>query len=199
MPSGPDYRHLFDTRAFVKRLEQNGFLSKERLREGDLTGQNIQQKNEVRDRDDQVMKWIAESREGENSKRGSAKNGKGKAKADGEELTAAASGEFGLNEGRQLSVQPLHRAHDPAEALMELTRSFIQLKGSETLSLLLQRVQVENQRYLFTAALSELSTELQVRARSDAAALRSITTLLQREVDNLSQKLKEDVENMKHE
>jgi len=53
--------------------------------------------------------------------------------------------------------------------------------------------------YLFSAALSELRTELQVKARNDAAALRSLTTLLQREVDSLNQKMREDINTLKHE
>ncbi|PWN21602.1 hypothetical protein BCV69DRAFT_235936, partial [Microstroma glucosiphilum] len=85
-----------------------------------------------------------------------------------------------------------------AEAIMQLTTASIQGKAAQSLDVLLNRVQVENQRYLFTAALSELRTELQVRARNDAAALRSITTLLQREVDSLSQRMREDIERMKH-
>jgi hypothetical protein len=44
-----------------------------------------------------------------------------------------------------------------------------------------------------------LRTELQVRARHDAAALRSITTLLQREVDGLGQRMGEELGGLKHE
>lgn len=58
---------------------------------------------------------------------------------------------------------------------------------------------LEQEAYLFSAALSELRTELQVRARSDAAALRSITTLLQREVDGLGQRMNEEINTLKHE
>ncbi len=53
--------------------------------------------------------------------------------------------------------------------------------------------------YLFAAALSELRTELSVRARNDGLALRSTSSLIRREVDALSQKLKEDIGTLKHE
>lgn len=53
--------------------------------------------------------------------------------------------------------------------------------------------------YLFKAALSELRTELSVKARNDGIQLRSTASLIRREVDSLSQKLKEDIGTLKHE
>lgn len=90
-----------------------------------------------------------------------------------------------------------HR-HDPAEAIMEATRHLLVTRGQHLVGSQMNKTEAENQAYLFTAALAELRTELQVRARNDAVALRSMVTLLQREVDGLSQRLREDVAGMKH-
>lgn len=177
-PPSPALDHLFDTRLFVKRLEEAGFLNAERLQEAttELRGND----REVQERQREVLRWITDAQSRDAT----------------EEETD--SGPSSSAPGTELSTQPLHRPHDPAEAIMQLTTASIQGKAAQSLEVLLNRVQVENQRYLFTAALSELRTELQVRARNDAAALRSITTLLQREVDSLSQRMREDIERMKH-
>lgn len=53
--------------------------------------------------------------------------------------------------------------------------------------------------YLFSAALSELRTEVQVQARNDAIAQQSANALLQREVDSLSQRMREDMQGLKNE
>ena len=52
---------------------------------------------------------------------------------------------------------------------------------------------------MFRAALSELRTELSVRARNDGTALRTMSGAIRREVDQLDQKVKEDVQTLKHE
>lgn len=90
------------------------------------------------------------------------------------------------------------KRHDPAEAIMEALRHLLITRGERVLDHHMSKTEVDNQAYLFTAALSELRTELQVRARNDAAALRSMMTLLQREVDGLNQKMREDTGAMKH-
>lgn len=182
-PTGPALDHLFDTRAFVRRLEDAGFLNAERVAEAAAAAQGGEGQGETMERRREVLDWLARAQGGETS-------------------TASTppppppSQDVGST--FELTPQPPHRPHDPAEAILDLTSSFLHRSSRHTLSLLLDRVAVENQRYLFTAALSELRTELQVRARNDAAALRSITTLLQREVDGLSQRMKEDMETMKH-
>ncbi len=99
--------------------------------------------------------------------------------------------------GQELQLQ-IARRHDPAEAIMEGIRHLITTRGRQLAHACLNKSDVENQAYLFKAALSEIRTEVQVRGRNDAAGLRSITTLLQREVDALEQKMKEDVERLKH-
>uniref|UniRef100_V5EXH4 Protoheme IX farnesyltransferase, mitochondrial n=1 Tax=Kalmanozyma brasiliensis (strain GHG001) TaxID=1365824 RepID=V5EXH4_KALBG len=108
--------------------------------------------------------------------------------------------------GKQAQTEPaaqelqlqIARRHDPAEAIMEGVRHLITTRGRQLAHACLNKSDVENQAYLFKAALSEIRTEVQVRGRNDAAGLRSITTLLQREVDALEQKMKEDVERLKH-
>lgn len=204
-PPGPSLEHLFDTRAFVRRLEQAGFLNAEqRLKEKEqedarARGSSGDGDSETAQRRAEVMKWLSDAQSEKAGKKRKTTNGKAKADAttppasvkDSEVTEADVS-------ASALSTQPLHHAHDPAEAIMELTAAMLRAQSFQSLMRLLDRVAVENQRYLFTAALSELRTELQVRARADAAALRSITTLLHQEVDGLSQQMKEDIEQMKH-
>ncbi|MCO5585209.1 hypothetical protein L7F22_039141 [Adiantum nelumboides] len=91
-----------------------------------------------------------------------------------------------------------NKRHDPAEAIMESLHQSLVTRGQEVVDSHMNKTEGENQAYLFTAALAELRTELQVRARNDAAALRSMVTLLQREVDSLNQRMREDVASMKH-
>lgn len=91
-----------------------------------------------------------------------------------------------------------NKRHDPAEAIMESLHRSLVTRGQEVVDSHMNKTEGENQAYLFTAALAELRTELQVRARNDAAALRSMVTLLQREVDSLNQRMREDVASMKH-
>jgi len=58
---------------------------------------------------------------------------------------------------------------------------------------------LDNQAYLFRAALSELRTELTMNTNNHSAAIRAATAALRREVDLLDVKMKEDVGNLKHE
>lgn len=88
--------------------------------------------------------------------------------------------------------------HDPAEALMELTRALLQQRSEELTQQHINRSDLDNQLYLFSSALAELRTEVRVRARNDGAALRSLSSLLQREIDGLTQKLQADIEQLKH-
>lgn len=57
----------------------------------------------------------------------------------------------------------------------------------------------EQAAYLFRAALSELRTELSVKARNDGTNLRTMAGAIRREVDTLEQKMKEDIQTLKHE
>ncbi|MBW0466782.1 hypothetical protein O181_006497 [Austropuccinia psidii MF-1] len=57
----------------------------------------------------------------------------------------------------------------------------------------------EGQAYLYNAALGELRTEVRVKARNDGIVLKSASNGVQREIDNLKQKLKEDIGTLKNE
>ncbi|KZT62352.1 hypothetical protein CALCODRAFT_409679, partial [Calocera cornea HHB12733] len=63
----------------------------------------------------------------------------------------------------------------------------------------ISRGDLENQAYLFRAALSELRSEAASRSRADSASIRTTLVALRREVDTLAQKLKEDMDTLKHE
>lgn len=58
---------------------------------------------------------------------------------------------------------------------------------------------LENESYLFKAALSELRTEVQVMRRNDMQTLQTDLSLITREVDSLEQRLSEGVADMKNE
>jgi hypothetical protein len=58
---------------------------------------------------------------------------------------------------------------------------------------------LENESYLFKAALTELRTEIQVMRRNDTQILQSEASQITREVDALAQRLREDIGNMKSE
>jgi len=58
---------------------------------------------------------------------------------------------------------------------------------------------LDNQAYLFRAALSELRAEVTMRTRNESAAIRTATTALRRDVDRLDVKMKEDIATLKHE
>ncbi|WFC97486.1 heme o synthase [Malassezia yamatoensis] len=104
-----------------------------------------------------------------------------------------------LSPGERTTVSSeISRRHDPAEAVMDLTRKMLQERGEQLVLQHIDRSYLDNRLYLFSSALSELRTEVRVRARNDAAALRSLTSLLQREVDGLSQKMQAEVERLKH-
>lgn len=58
---------------------------------------------------------------------------------------------------------------------------------------------LDNQAYLFRAALSELRSEMTLTTKNDSAAVTAATTALRRDLDRLDQKVKEDVATLKHE
>jgi hypothetical protein len=72
-------------------------------------------------------------------------------------------------------------------------------RSARTRERMLAKEELENQAYLFKAALNELRTELSVRARNDGTALRTAAGAIRREVEGLEVKIKEDVQTMKHE
>jgi len=58
---------------------------------------------------------------------------------------------------------------------------------------------LDNQAYLFRAALSELRTESTMRTRNESAKLQTSMAALRREVDALDGQMKEDIQTLKHE
>lgn len=58
---------------------------------------------------------------------------------------------------------------------------------------------LDNQAYLFRAALSELRSEMTLKTKNESAAVQAATTALRRDVDRLDVKMKEDIATLKHE
>lgn len=86
-----------------------------------------------------------------------------------------------------------------SEAFMRATKQMLISEQERSLSNLVGKQDLENQAYLFKAALDELQTEVQVQCRNDGIALRSANGQLQREIDAFSQKLREDIHDIKNE
>lgn len=82
---------------------------------------------------------------------------------------------------------------------MESVRKLIVRRGEKARESMVGKEDMENAAYLFKAALGELRTELSVRTRNDGTALKAMSSAIRREVDQLEQKLKEDVQTLKHE
>lgn len=82
---------------------------------------------------------------------------------------------------------------------MRTAKALLVMAEEEASRDLVAKADVENEAYLFSAALSELRTEVQMTARTDGIALRSLASQLQREVDSLSQKMREDMANLRNE
>ncbi|GAA5935344.1 hypothetical protein JCM3775_006248 [Rhodotorula graminis] len=83
-----------------------------------------------------------------------------------------------------------------ATDLMKATRDLLLQQEEKAQGEVLSRQELENEAYLFTAALNELKTGSQVRSRNDSITLRSLTASLQRETDGLEQKMKEDMQRL---
>ncbi|KAK4699444.1 hypothetical protein P7C70_g6818, partial [Phenoliferia sp. Uapishka_3] len=84
-----------------------------------------------------------------------------------------------------------------AQVLMEATRDLIKEEERRVGNEAWRKGDLENEAYLFTAALSELKTSSQVKSRNDSTILRSMTAVLQRETDAVEQRLKEDVHRLR--
>ncbi|CAO3621568.1 unnamed protein product [Mucor fragilis] len=70
---------------------------------------------------------------------------------------------------------------------------------SELYQKLLLKSDLDNESYLFQAAVSELRTEIQVMRQKDTQQLKSETFLITREVEALAQRMNEDIDSMKNE
>ncbi|CAE6523778.1 unnamed protein product [Rhizoctonia solani] len=85
-----------------------------------------------------------------------------------------------------------------ARTLMRATRALLVVRFGRVKQEIFGVRDLDNQAYLFRAALSELRTELTMRTRSEFAALRTASNALRREVDALNGKMKEDIGTLKH-
>ncbi|GAA6008166.1 hypothetical protein JCM11491_001907 [Sporobolomyces phaffii] len=95
---------------------------------------------------------------------------------------------------RELERQDVPRG--TAEALSGLTKKLILREEERVRDELLSKQDLENEAYLFSAALNELKTGSQVKSRNDSITLKSLTASLQRESDGVEQKMKEDMQRL---
>ncbi|KLO16342.1 hypothetical protein SCHPADRAFT_848257 [Schizopora paradoxa] len=86
-----------------------------------------------------------------------------------------------------------------ARSLMRATRALLVDRVGRVRRDALTIKDLENEAYLFRAALSESKTEVSLRQRNDSAAIRASLAALRREVDALDNKMKTDIATMKHE
>ncbi|KAF9356210.1 Succinate--CoA ligase [GDP-forming] subunit beta, mitochondrial [Mortierella sp. AD094] len=85
-----------------------------------------------------------------------------------------------------------------AEGVMRTMKALIGQHTSRIRKNMLTKGDLENESYLFKAALTELRTELQILRKNDAAALAIRSEIISREIDSLNQKLREDIANVKN-
>ncbi|KAF8913837.1 hypothetical protein CPB84DRAFT_1757678, partial [Gymnopilus junonius] len=90
-------------------------------------------------------------------------------------------------------------AEQTARSLMRATRALLVDRIGRVRREGLTVKDLDNQAYLFRAALSELRAEMTMATKNDSAAIRAATAALRREVDRLDVKMKEDIGNLKHE
>ncbi|KAI8375712.1 hypothetical protein EDC96DRAFT_496275 [Choanephora cucurbitarum] len=86
-----------------------------------------------------------------------------------------------------------------AEVIMKGIKFRLRECTSSVRQQLLMSSDLENESYLFKAALSELRTEVQVMRKNDMQTLQTDLSVLTREVDGLEQQLNEGVADMKNE
>ncbi|KAG2180045.1 hypothetical protein INT43_003832 [Umbelopsis isabellina] len=86
-----------------------------------------------------------------------------------------------------------------AEVIMKGIKFKLRQSTASLRQTMLTTSDLENETYLFKAALTELRTEVQVLRRNDTQTLQSEASLITREVDALAQRLSEDIGNMKSE
>ncbi|KAJ7368231.1 hypothetical protein DFH08DRAFT_669889, partial [Mycena albidolilacea] len=86
-----------------------------------------------------------------------------------------------------------------ARSLMRATRALLVDRVGRVRREGLTVKDLDNQAYLFRAALQELRAEITMSTNNDSAAMRTATSALRREVDRLDIKMKEDLATLKHE
>ncbi|EKM80349.1 hypothetical protein AGABI1DRAFT_39307 [Agaricus bisporus var. burnettii JB137-S8] len=86
-----------------------------------------------------------------------------------------------------------------AQSLMRATRALLVNRIGKVRTEALSVKDLDNQAYLFRAALSELRAELSMNIKNESAAVSSATATLRQDVERLDVKMKEDIDNLKHE
>ncbi|KAJ7276328.1 hypothetical protein B0H12DRAFT_1005157 [Mycena haematopus] len=86
-----------------------------------------------------------------------------------------------------------------ARSLMRATRALLVDRIGRVRREGLTVKDLDNQAYLFRAALQEMRAEITMSTNNDSAAMRTATSALRREVDRLDIKMKEDLAILKHE
>ncbi|EJD01329.1 uncharacterized protein FOMMEDRAFT_111066 [Fomitiporia mediterranea MF3/22] len=86
-----------------------------------------------------------------------------------------------------------------ANSLMRATRALLVDRIGRVKREALSVKNLENQAYLFRAALSEARNEISLRQRNDSATIRTSLAALRREIDSLDGRMKSDIANLKHE
>ncbi|KAE9410411.1 hypothetical protein BT96DRAFT_789791, partial [Gymnopus androsaceus JB14] len=86
-----------------------------------------------------------------------------------------------------------------ARSLMRATRALLVDRIGRVRREGLTYKDLDNQAYLFRAALSELRSEMTLKTKNESAAVQAATTALRRDVDRLDVKMKEDIATLKHE
>ncbi|KAG6918943.1 hypothetical protein DXG01_010598 [Tephrocybe rancida] len=125
-------------------------------------------------------------------------------------ITSVPSTEFAHNPPPTYSNPPFHThafflalektfPEPTARGLMRATRALLVDRVGKVRRDGLTAKDLDNQAYLFRAALSELRAEITMMTKNDSAAIRTSTTALRREVDRLDVKMKEDLDTLKHE
>ncbi|KAI8871291.1 hypothetical protein GQ42DRAFT_162105 [Ramicandelaber brevisporus] len=87
--------------------------------------------------------------------------------------------------------------HGQAVAIMRCVEALLRDRTASVSSQLLTKPELDNDAYLFTAALAELRFESQTQRRNDHASMRFDLDQLNRDVDTLSQRLREEIAALK--
>ncbi|TEB30192.1 hypothetical protein FA13DRAFT_1734012 [Coprinellus micaceus] len=126
------------------------------------------------------------------------------------QATGLLSGEAGRNSSPTYTAPPFNThtffaalektfPESTARSLMRATRALLVDRIGKVRREGLTQKDLDNQAYLFRAALNELKNEITAMTKNDSAGIRTTTTALRREFDKLDVKMKEDVQNLKHE
>ncbi|KDQ64839.1 hypothetical protein JAAARDRAFT_28479 [Jaapia argillacea MUCL 33604] len=86
-----------------------------------------------------------------------------------------------------------------ARGLMRATRALLVDRIGRVRKEGLTTKDLDNQAYLFKAAISELRSDLSMHHGNEIGTMRTANGTLRREIDALDQKMKEDITNLKHE